>query len=237
MKCNNIAKIVLASALLVATTASHAAFTTYFGENLSPGGTVTGDPVTARASFLSNLSGGVGNEDFESFGTGNTAPLNLSFPGSTGSIGATLSGDGQIRSASGAGRFATSGTNYWENTGSFSLSFSTGISAFGFYATDIGDFQGQVTLTTAGGLAQVINIGNTVGAPNGSLLFYGFTDTTNVYTSITFGNTNAGVDFFGFDDMVIGDLAQIIATPEPGMLGLLAIGLVGAGFASRRRKA
>lgn len=234
MKCQKIANILLGAALMTGATTASAAFTTYFGENLTPASTVTGDPVTARANFLSALSGGVGNEDFE--GESGSGPLSLSFPGSTGSITATLAGSGNIQSSPGAGRFATSGTNYWESTGVFTISFSSAISAFGFYATDIGDFNGQVTLTTAGGLAQVINIGNTLNGPNGSLLFYGFTDTTNAYTSIAFGNTNAGTDFFGFDDMVIGDLGQIIAVPEPGMLGLMAIGLLGAGFASKRRK-
>ena len=248
MKITKLAKIVLGSALLVGTTSAHAIFTEYFGEDLNPGFTVPagGNAATARAGFLGNLSGGVGVEDFESFGLGTTAPLSINFPGSSGAITATIAGNGCVEASAGGGctgansvgRFNTSagGDQWWESTDQFSISFSSGISAFGFYATDIGDFNGQVTLTAANGTVTNITLSNTVGAPNGALLFYGFTDTSNSYTSITFGNTAAGTDFFGFDDMVIGDLAQIIAS-EPGILGLLGIGLLGAGFASRRRKA
>jgi hypothetical protein len=39
------------------------------------------------------------------------------------------------------------------------------------------------------------------------VLFFGFIDTANPFTSITFGDTAPGVDFFGFDDMTIGTVA------------------------------
>jgi hypothetical protein len=39
------------------------------------------------------------------------------------------------------------------------------------------------------------------------MLFFGFIDTANPFTSITFGDTAPGVDFFGFDDMTIGTVA------------------------------
>ncbi|MEA2093731.1 MAG: VPLPA-CTERM sorting domain-containing protein [Pseudomonadota bacterium] len=78
-------------------------------------------------------------------------------------------------------------------------------------------------------------IPNTVNAPDGSLLFYGFTDTSNSYTSVVFGNTAAGTDSFGFDDMVIGDLGQVVV-PVPAAVWLFGSGLLGLVGMARRKK-
>lgn len=235
-----------AMALLVSAGAS-AAPTIYFGENTTPGGFVTGAPLTARTSFLSNLSG-VGTEDFSSFDNGDVSPLSLSFAGSTGSITATLSGSGQVIGPGpvDVGRFNTSGAtaapvggNWWDVSGEFTLEFSSPIAAFGFYGTDIGDFDGQVTVTLRDAdTAAVTNltINNIVNGPDASLLFWGFIDGSATYDRITFGNTAVGIDFFGFDDMTIGDRGQI-RIPEPGSLALVGLALVGLAGLHRRRKA
>ena len=233
-----------ALALAVSAIASHAAPTVYFGENQSPSFTVSGAPATARSSFLGNLSG-VKTETFESFALNSTAPIVLSFTGSNATtLGATLSGTGAIANSNTAGRWNTSpgGSKWWDVSGSFNIAFNTAISAFGFYGTDIGDFNGQVTLALtdeAGGVTN-LTVNNTVNGRDGSLLFWGFTDTGKKYTNIAFGNTGtAGSDFFGFDDMVIGDLGQITTPtpglPEPGTLALVGLSLVG--LAAVRRKA
>ena len=226
------------SASLVAIPAVQAAPTTFFGENLNPGGSVSGDPVTARNSFLSSLSG-VGTEDFESFTLGENQPFNLTFPGSAGSITATLSGGSAEIDDGGAGRFATSGSQYIETESgeNFNISFSDPIAAFGFFGTDIGDFGGEVILTLSNGGSETLNVGNSTSAPDGSLLFYGFTDTNISYTNIAFENTSSS-DVFGFDDMTVGDVSQVQQEPipTPATVALLSVGLIGLGLVGRRRR-
>lgn len=212
----------------------------FFGENQNPGEAVSGAPVTAHNAFLAGLTG-VGTEEFEGFALAATEPLVLTFPGSSGSIGATLSGAGQISVNALSGRFNTSpgGAQFWEVSGAFQLDFSAPISAFGFYGTDIGDFTGQVTVSLWDAVTSAITnvtINNTINGKDGSLLFWGFIDSGATYDRIVFGNTAAGTDFFGFDSMTIGDAQQIRnPVPEPATVALLGLGLGGVVAVRRRR--
>lgn len=228
---------------LIGIGSAQAAPVIFFGEDLNVGSTVGPNSTAARASFLSSLTG-VGNENFESIASGTGTPISVSFPGSVGSISANLTSTGGVSVVNGpnAGRFATSGTNYLSvsSGAAFTLTFGTAIGAFGFYGTDIGDFVPSnmvMTLTDSNNVTTQQIVGHSIGSGgNNNSLFWGFTDTGNSYTSITFSNPGGG-DIFGFDDFVIGDQQQIVVMPEPGMIAVFGLGLVGLGLARRRRRA
>jgi hypothetical protein len=210
---------------------------TFFGEDVNLGGDPTTGSLTnantAHNSFFLNLTG-VGTENFESYATGTVLPLAISF-GAAGTANLTdPSGTSAIESGNdGAGRFPVSGTQYLvTGAGSgFTITFTSAISAFGFYGTDVGDFGGSLSLGLTGSngntnLAVPNTVGNN-GSTSGSDLYFGFYDTANTYTSITFNNLGSGgVDVFGFDDFSIGTLPQVTPTPEPGTYVLVGAGLL-----------
>jgi hypothetical protein len=219
---------------------------TFFGEDVNNGGDPSTAPLTnantAHDNFFLNLTG-VGTESFESFTTGTLLPLNISFGAAGTAVLSDPSGTSAIESGNDtAGRYPISGTQFLvTGAGSgFTLTFTSAISAFGFYGTDVGDFGGSLSLALTGSdgntsLAVPNTVGNN-GDTTGSNLYFGFYDTANTYTSITFNNVGSGgVDVFGFDDFSIGSLQQVTpTTPEPGTYVLLGAGLV-AMFVFRRK--
>jgi len=239
----NIHRNAIALALYAAALgAAQAVPVTYFGENQAAAGNVSGSPTTARAAFLSNLSSNISSEGFETKPVLAVAPIDLLFTGSGGSLAATLTGEGEIADDKSTGRFntTTGGSKWWDVGGAFIINFTTPIAAFGFFGTDIGDFDGQIelSLTDTNNAVTKLTVNNTrKGLEVGALLFFGFIDTQTQYKSISFGNTATGVDGFGFDDMVIGDVRQVTPSPipEPATLALVGLSLAGL-VVSRRRK-
>jgi hypothetical protein len=225
----------------------------FFGEDFGKGeagpplvrGLETVNSDAAQASFLATLIN-PRVENFEGIAPNTAAPLQVSFNG----ISATLTGNGIVDrepngSTNGNGRYGISGDpdgdgfdHYWESSSVFSIVFDNPVAAFGFYGIDIGDFDGQVTVTTSNGASVEYNIGNSIDILGGSVLFWGLIDVDNPFTSLQFGNTAAGVDFFAFDDFTIASPQQVIppvGVPVPAPLALLAFGL--GALAYRRRTA
>jgi hypothetical protein len=188
----------------------------FFGEDLGLGEDTRlpawPNADAAETAFIAHLTG-VGMEDFESFSDGTLAPLPITFPGS--GVTATIQGTGEIEYApltgtDGNGRYGTSGVLYWESSDQFTIDFSEPIAAFGFHGIDIGDFDGSVTMTLTDGSTITLTIPHTVGGSGGSVIYFGFYDTEDQYTAISFGNTAPGHDYFGFDDMRVGTIFQIV---------------------------
>lgn len=226
---------------------AQAATVTFFGQDLNPSPNssqvrLAATPLSdnARNAFFSNLIN-VGTETLEGFAAGTTAPIVTNFGGGRT---ATLSGAGGIvnvnqPNTNGSGRYSINGTKFWEVSGNFELTFNAPIAAFGFTATDIGDFNGQVTLLLhlTGGGTTLINIGNAFGGGgnsnlDGSALFFGLIKDEGDIEKITFGNTAAGVDVFAFDEFSIGGLENII--PLPTTAGLAFAGMFVLGTRRRR---
>ncbi len=236
-----ISKLLVASAFAVVSSAAFAAPLIFTGDDLTPGGVVGPNSAAARATFLSNLAGGVGTENFEGIALGTAAPFGVTFPGTIGNITASITNGGAVSSGTPAGAFATSGTQFlFTATGvlDFTITFSTAIAAFGFYGTDLSDSGGdfQIELTDSNAVTTLYTITTEVPArASGSVTFWGFVDPTNTYTSLRFINTSTQ-ESFGFDDFTIGDLEQV-RVPEPAAFGLMGLGLAAISFARRRRRA
>jgi hypothetical protein len=212
----------------------------FFGEDPNAGGSLpVPNSVAAQSNFLSHLVG-VHTEDFSGIPAGTQFPFDITFGLDTATLSGTNNvGNTGVQNTPIAGRFAIAGPNYL-NVGtadalSFTLTFSTPQAAFGFFATDIGDFMGQLTLVFDGGAP--IDVPHTINAPDGAGLFWGIIDVDNPFTTVQFSNTVGAADAFGFDLFTIGRVEQVrIPVNEPAMLALLGLGLLAIGVARRRRK-
>lgn len=208
---------------------------TFFGEDQNPG-LSTAQSDAAHTQFLSHLSSGVGTEDFEGFSDNTNPPITLSFPGSSATpLTATLNGSGNTISGNQSGAIPHSGSEYYlvitSSQEEFSIDFGTAISAFGFYGSDISDSGSllSLALTDSHGDTHNVQVTNNRFYDSENQLFFGFIDTSLSYTKIQFTSDFSG-DFFGFDDMTIGDLGQVTtnpnSVPEPGNLAMLGLGFL-----------
>ena len=197
-----------------------------------------------RDRFLSHLVD-VKTEDFDNYRSGCYEGLYIDFP-ETDTV--TLYGQGCIRNfptgTNGAGRYPISGNKYWDTFSNFSIIFPEPVAALGFYASDIGDFKGNLTLTLKNDTtATTLTIPSTPNCPDdlvncqdGSVLYFGVIVQTasELFTEVIFGNVGEMGDFFGFDNLSIGNIKQIKSLQKPksipektSVLATLAFGVLG----------
>lgn len=142
-----------------------------------------------------------------------------------------------------SGRYPTTGTQYLSAaTDNLMLQFNRPQVAFSFWGVDIGDFQGNLSLTLADGSGEmIVPVNHTIGGAgdiSGSVLFWGIIDCDNPFTSIRFSRTGGpteGNDQFAFDDFTIGFQPETLI-PLPNGLGLGVAGLAGMGAFSLTRR-
>uniref|UniRef100_A0A7R9U166 Uncharacterized protein n=1 Tax=Pinguiococcus pyrenoidosus TaxID=172671 RepID=A0A7R9U166_9STRA len=157
----------------------------------------------ARDAFFDHLDG-VATNGFEEFMLNEETPLDLSFPGVMATIGA---GSGEIDGGNDNGQYAISGDQFLKTQETVTITFDTPIAAFGFYGIDVGDVQGQLTFVAMGMGGDKVEViiphtreesdAEEDQKPSGSVLYFGFIDTTNPFISATLTNTQGFRDVSG----------------------------------------
>jgi len=185
----------------------------FFGEDLntSPPNVMTTHPEsdTARENFLSFLDG----RNTETFDGLPNSDWSEKFSFSSGEI---LYIDGWLTDElTDPGIYPISGAKYLRTTtveGQFlGIEFFEPVAAFGFYGVDMGQNNGQfqLKLTDTTGLAHTYEIMNTVGSPNGSILYWAIIDTDKSIAKAEFNNAAHSPDACGFDDFTTATESQI----------------------------
>eukprot|EP00968_Pinguiococcus_pyrenoidosus_P007272 scaffold482_cov247-Pinguiococcus_pyrenoidosus.AAC.21 len=217
--------------LAVAVAVAHADPMTFFAEDINDagdGGVNEVPPLTeapladaARDEFLSFITD-PDTEGFEAFEEDEETPLTIEFSCGDGqSVNATITGVGRVESQIKNGQYPISGLKYFRTRSeSFEVEFTEPIAAFGFYGVDIGDVQGQLTITfitgsTLSGLSSIVTVDHVVDGNSGSVIYFGIIDTENPFQRLTFANSEGGRDVFAFDEFTIACPQQVQLSGPP----------------------
>jgi hypothetical protein len=204
----------------------------YFAEdaNGNPTTPLTSTPNSAAAetSFLAAIlnAGSLGLETFESRTTGTTGPLVITFPATSGTFTATLTGSGSVATSTTVGRYSipsASSSKYWVarsgstgSTNDLKIAFSQDVAAAGFWLTDYGTLSGDmiIDLLDASDNVLATDTRSLVGT-EGNACFWGVTtDGAGVFRKMRFRSTITN-DVFGFDRFRAADLTQVIGEIVP----------------------
>ncbi len=253
----NKTRLLVLTVAAAAAASAQAAPITYYAD-----ATTTATPDEERASFLAATTA-VSSDGFETAPTG--VPIGpISMFGGAGALSQDANGLGSIlQGVSANGRTNTTpgcdpnvACKWWETATSFQIALGAEKSAFGFYATDLGDLGGSISLDFWNDAA-LIRSGIAVSQPTltSGLLFFGFIDDTFVFNRVSVNVAQTEVDpdrfdYVGFDDVLAGSRAVTAPPPpppspppppaptpipEPATLGLVAASLGMLALNRRRR--
>lgn len=216
-------KLVLAGALSAMCAAAYASPVTYLAADNNVSSLAQMINSTAKAAQFKAVAGNLNVVDFES-----PVPADITI---TGGSTTNNSGCGAL-----CGFNTTPGGQYFRLVfgGSVTFSFTNPVDAFGFYVNGLQtDLVPQQTIVYVDGssVTQTINMPPATG---GGGAFVGFIDFGQQIASVTFNATN---DILGFDDLLFGRSEHNPnSVPEPGTLVLFGLGVLGMGWALKRRR-
>ena len=241
-------KSLLTAALFAASVSTaFAAPQSFYADQLS-----AATPQDTRDQFLAG-STSVQSEGFETAALGIPA-ASLSMFGGQGALSQGALAGGTIKQGNQQnGRFNTTpncnpltGCKWWETAEPFEITLNSKKSAFAFFATDLGDAGGAITLDFWNDTTKVRSgIAVTQPTQTSGQLFFGWIDDTFSFNRVTFNVTQTTLnpsrfDFIGFDDVLAG--VRATTTPPnptpvsaPASITLVALGL-GLMAATRSRR-
>ena len=194
------------------------------------------DPIAAEAAFLAGLDTSV-TEDFEGFAVGGGL---TALDTAIGDFTAVTAGQQGLQFAIGSGnitgREGVNSPQFFESLDLITVTLDLGdvgfdFNSIGFFLQDPSDQGATFEILFEDGTLDSASV-EFEKEPNGGLSYVTALFAKPVAAAtITFSNIdNDKNDGFGLDDITVG----VTDVSEPGLLGLLGLGLLGLGFAARR---